>query len=406
MLVLTAFPTPAWAHGSERGFVLLLPTNYYVFGGALAVATSFILIAFVPAALIERLVAARLRLGTVPELSRTPISLLAFLFLLLLLATGLHGSRDPLENPLPLTIWTIWWIGLTLLHAIVGNLWALLNPWSGPYRLVERLAGREIGRHSYPAWLSYWPAVILFFGFAWFELVYPAPDDPERLAAAAAAYWCFAFAGMLVFGEAAWVEKAEPFSLFFRLVAGLSPLTFKKLTTGRVAVALAWPGAALLERPPLPLSGVLFVLLTLSSVSFDGLSRTFWWLARGGINPLEFPGRTAVVDRNTAGLLLAFAALAALYRFVVRVGWVLSGMRAPLKPALGTLVVSIIPISIAFHFAHYLTTLMVNGQYALVAASDPFGRGLDLFGTAGAHVTTSFLNTYESVRILWIFRPR
>ena len=47
---------------------------------------------------------------------------------------------------------------------------------------------------------------------------------------------------------------------------------------------------------------MLFVLLTLSSVSFDGLSRTFWWLALGGINPLEYPGRTAVVDRNTFGL--------------------------------------------------------------------------------------------------------
>ena len=60
--------------------------------------------------------------------------------------------------------------------------------------------------------------------FAWFELVYPAPDDPERLAFAVGGYWLFAFAGMLLFGEEAWTERAEPFSIFFRLVAGLSPL--------------------------------------------------------------------------------------------------------------------------------------------------------------------------------------
>ena len=37
------------AHGSERGFVLLLPTGHYLVGGALAVAASFVLLAVVPA---------------------------------------------------------------------------------------------------------------------------------------------------------------------------------------------------------------------------------------------------------------------------------------------------------------------------------------------------------------------
>lgn len=395
---------PALAHGSERGFVLLLPTGYYLLGGTLAVAASFILIALVPAPLIDRLGHARLRLGTLPTLSPVPTSLAAFLLLALLLAAGLYGSRDPLANPLPLTIWTLWWVAITLLHPIVGNVWALINPWTGPYRLFGRFLGAGIGRLAYPLWLGYWPAVALFFAFAWFELVYPAPDDPERLAIAVGLYWLLAFVGMLAFGESAWAEKSEPFSIFFRLIAGLSPLTFEREATGRVAVALAWPGSTLLKRDPLPLSGVLFILLTLSSVSFDGLSRTFWWLALGDINPLEFPGRTVLVDRNTVGLLLAFAVLVAAYWSAVRLGWIFGGMRTPLKPTLGAFVTSIIPISIAFHFAHYLTALLVNGQYALIAASDPFGSGLDLFGTADAHVTTSFLNTYDSVRIVWNFQ--
>ena len=40
------------------------------------------------------------------------------------------------------------------------------------------------------------------------------------------------------------------------------------------------------------------------------------------------------------------------------------------------------PIALAYHFAHYLTALLVNGQYALVALSDPFALGWNLFGTA------------------------
>jgi hypothetical protein len=113
----------AAAHGTERGFVLLLPTGYYLFGGAAAVAASFVLLALTPPTMIERLARARLRIGAIPALGSVPSSLATFLFLCLILATGLFGSRDPLANPLPLTIWTVWWVGLTLLHALAGNLW-------------------------------------------------------------------------------------------------------------------------------------------------------------------------------------------------------------------------------------------------------------------------------------------
>jgi hypothetical protein len=315
----------------------------------------------------------------------------------------LFGSRDPLTNPLPLAIWTVWWVGLTLLHALAGNLWAFLNPWIGPYRLLDRLAGGRLTdapRLRYPEWLGYWPAILLFFAFAWLELVHPAPDDPEKLALAVGVYWLIAFAGMLAFGYDVWTARAEPFSIFFRLVAGLSPLVVGRRESRR-EISFAPPGAALLARKPLPLSGVLFVLLTLSSVSFDGLSKTFWWLALGDINPLEYPGRTAVMGRNTAGLILAFAVLTAGYCAAIALGWALAGRFGSLRTALGTFVVSIVPIAIAFHFSHYLTALLVDGQYAVLAASDPFGTGLDLLGLGHTHVTTSFLNTYSGVRTIW-----
>ncbi|TJV08141.1 MAG: hypothetical protein E5Y16_38860, partial [Mesorhizobium sp.] len=41
-------PNPAFAHASDRGHVLLLPTGYYVAGGALAVAASFLVLALLP----------------------------------------------------------------------------------------------------------------------------------------------------------------------------------------------------------------------------------------------------------------------------------------------------------------------------------------------------------------------
>ncbi|TIT25897.1 MAG: hypothetical protein E5W76_35165, partial [Mesorhizobium sp.] len=49
-----SLPTSAFAHASDRGHVLLLPTGYYVAGGALAVAVSFLVLALLPPAALDR----------------------------------------------------------------------------------------------------------------------------------------------------------------------------------------------------------------------------------------------------------------------------------------------------------------------------------------------------------------
>lgn len=397
---------PASAHAGAHAFVLLLPTGYYLVGGALAVAASFLLLAFMPQRWTGAIAGARLRLVALRPPSPTAPSLLFAIVFGLLVVAGFTGSRDPLANPLTLFVWTLWWGGFTVLTAVVGNLWAYVNPWVGPYRLLTRLLGRagKAPTVGYPCWLGYWPAVVLFFGFAWFELIDLAPNDPERLATAAAVYSAITVAGMLLFGEAAWLGRAEPFSVFFGFIGRLSPLLWEPATgdgDGRRRLSLAVPGVALLGREPLPPSGVLFILLTLATVSFDGLSKTFWWLALNGINPLAFPGRSAVVGINTVGILLTWLALAAGYLGSVRLGWHLSGRRVRFGVLVGALVFSIMPISLVYHFAHYLTAVLVDGQYALAAASDPFGTGLDLFAMSREQVTTSFLNTYHGVQTIW-----
>jgi len=393
---------PAWAHATERAFVLLLPTRYYIVGGVLAVAASFVLLIFVPSKTTHRVADARTVLCTVPAISKTATSGISFTLLVLLLLSGVHGSRDPLANPLPLTVWTLWWVGLTLAHAVFGNLWALLNPWVAPYRLLRRLG---VGPWSdYPRWLGYWPGTIGFLAFAWFELIDPAPDDPARLAAAITVYSAVTLVGMLLFGERAWLAKAECFSVFFAFVARLSPLCVDKLGAMRPErrrLSLAFPGASLSKLDALPIGGVLFVLLTLASVSFDGLSKTFWWLALGGINPLEFPGRTAVMSRNSLGLVAMWGALVVAYCLAVGLGCRLAGGRVDLKAHLGAFVLSILPISIAYNFAHYLTALLVNAQYAVLALGDPFGQNWNLFGLGHRHVTVSFLSNYDAVSIIW-----
>jgi hypothetical protein len=400
--------TPAWAHAAEKGFVLLLPTQYYIVGGTLAVAASFLFLLLVPSGALRRVLSARVDLAPLPRISATATSAGAFVLLVLLLVTGWLGSRDPLENPLPLTVWTLWWGGLTLAHALFGNLWALLNPWIAPYRLMRRLfngpGSTEQPLLTYPARFGYGPAILGFLAFAWFELVDPAPDDPARLALATVVYSGITLSGMLLFGERAWLSKAECFSVFFGFVALLAPFSIESLEPARPErrrLRLTCPGSSLAKRDVLPLSGILFVLLTLASVSFDGLSKTFWWLGLGGINPLEFPGRSAVMERNSLGLAAMWAGLVLAYGLAIAAGWRLAGGGTPLKACLGAFVLPILPISIGYHFAHYLTAFMVNLQYAVLAISDPFAKCWDLLGLGHPEVAVSFLSNFDAVSAIW-----
>jgi len=41
-----------------------------------------------------------------------------------------------------------------------------------------------------------------------------------------------------------------------------------------------------------------------------------------------------------------------------------------------------VPIAIAYHLAHYFTYLLIQGQLIVRLASDPFGFGWNLLGTA------------------------
>ncbi len=400
-LALLLPASPAFAHASDRGYVLLMPTGYYLTGGAIAVAASFLVLAVLPPALLERIAAKRLALFPLNESSRVFTSLIAFAIFAVLVGAGFFGSRDPLSNPLPLTVWTLLWVGLTLVQGLFGNLWAWINPWYGPWR-VATVIFPVLRDRRMPEWAGYWPALILFFAFAWFELIDPAPDDPARLAWAAGIYWLLSFLAVIAFGYEDWSRRGEFLSVFFRMVSRFGVVEADHRASSRgISAKLCLPGTKLWAENPLPASGMFFLLLALSSVSFDGLSKTFFWLGLNGINPLEFPGRSAVMTTNTVGLALVFVALSSVYLLAVFLGERLAGSRLPFAKSAGLLIWSIVPIALAYHFSHYLTAFLVNGQYALVALSDPFSSGWNLFGTAGFQVGAGIVAGYQSAWTLW-----
>lgn len=115
------------------------------------------------------------------------------------------------------------------------------------------------------------------------------------------------------------------------------------------------------------------------------------------INPLEFPGRTEMIWPNTLGLFATFLAFSAAFYITQK----LASWLNPDVQHSGSFIFSMIPIAFGYHFAHYLPTFIVDIQYALIALSDPFGVGWNIFGTANWVVSSSHLANYESAVLIW-----
>ena len=89
-----------------------------------------------------------------------------------------------------------------------------------------------------------------------------------------------------------------------------------------------------------------------------------------------------------------------MFLICVSIGERLAGERSARRAA-GLLVWSIAPIALAYHFSHYLTAFLVNAQYALVALSDPFGLGWNLFGTAYMPVSAGIVMGSGQAILIW-----
>lgn len=402
----------AAAHVSEQGIVLLLPTGVYTVAGCLAVISSIVVVSLILPKSTQRLfrpvepklqsLAALFHNKSLPIIS----SLLSLSLLLSVVLLGFIGTRDPLANLLPLTIWTLWWIAVVTVHIVTGNVWHWINPWTGLYALLTR--NREINRRTHSALdnIGCWPAVIIYLLFYTFIIADLAPDDPARLANVVLAYIIFTFTGMFLLGGDKWLKHVECFTILCRFLSQLSPLKLNHDTRGW---SVGFPGWKAMQSHDLSFSQSVFLLTVLACGSFDGVNDTFWWLDLIGINPLAFPGRSAVVWWSSGGMLLANVLLFVLFSFVVWLGLLLANRyqsqqvaSVGFKRVFCQFSISILPIAAAYHASHYLISFLINGQYLVAALSDPLANGSNYLKLNNYQVTTGFLNTVESVRGIWI----
>lgn len=397
---VTMKPAPALAHATGQSFVALLPTGPYMAVGVMIVALSILLLWFLPHRSLDKLLpgvsVGRLAIrGVRTGALQNASSFAMFLWFCWLLYAGYAGTRDPLENPLVLGFWVAFWMAALMVQGLVFNLWGWISPWRWLIRPIIRLRGA--GKFTLPLSFGAWPAATLLLCFSAFTLADPAPDDPARLASIGLAYLFITIAGMMLCGPRRWLAQVEFFTVVMTLFGRLAPWGMRARH-----IRLGWHGwqlgRGLSMRPGLPV----FILVLLGTGSFDGFNETFVWLDFIGINPLAFPGRSAVVIPVICGLAAGNVILVTAFAMLLLMGDRIAGERHGTSQLVATFAPTILPIALAYHTAHYLPSLLVDGQYVLAALNDPFNSGANLLGRDGAYVTTGFFNHRETMRVIWL----
>ncbi len=395
-----------FAHGTgERGD---LPIPFWLFGylSVLALVGSVIILAFFwKTAKLPNIQEYEIKSPTAQIICATIrwlvriFSLAVFLFVLFALLFSDLGSTGAGSTIAMVAVFIIFWVGLTLLSGVIGDVWQVISPWNtlalifdGIRKLFQRLMRSQSSKPANKLKLSdvlappsqqtnTWMAVFALFVFLWMELVHPEPTETRLLGLLMFFYTLYLLVGAGIWGRG-WLKTADGFALLHRLVGSL----------GIFQSARILPPFAGTAKLQLKTAETAFVLVFLGSTTFDGVTNTTWWEDfRGGSTGW------AAVPLNTLGLICTIVALAVAYFLVMLAAEKLTGKNR--LTLTNTFAHSLIPIALAYAVAHYFSFLILEGQDFVRLLSDPLDQGWNLFGTA--HFDINFL-LVSTDTIAWV----
>jgi hypothetical protein len=380
---------------------LPIPFGMYASGAAAALVASFAIVAYVlkiePA---RSTLSGPLFQSDKPaqvHLSKQLVNAVAWASvgcLLLTVVTALRGTQNILTNPGMTLFWIVFSLGMTYATVLVGDIYALVNPWRKLCDWVEHFdSGAFRGQMRYPGWLAYYPALALYMVFIWIELF--GEIQPRTLSALLLGYTALNLIAAWLFGKENWFRYGEFFSVFFRLIGMMAPLEYVPAVSadGSYLMRLRKPFIGLLDAHADHISLLLFVVFMLSSTAFDGVHLTRPWVTLFWKD--IYPLLAAVFDRPyfffldlyyawqwTMLILLPFVYLA-VYLALLWLAKQVSHSSMPLRALALRFAFTLIPIAFVYNMTHYYGELISQGVQIVRMVSDPFNLGWNLFGTAG-----------------------
>ena len=429
------FATPVAAHGVSGRSDLPLPLWQVAWASAWALIFSFAAVALFWSKPHLRAVSEKGWELPLPGLAIKTLAfvckVIGFAALGVVVFAGVRGNSNPSVNIAPNFLYIVAWVGVAVMSMILGDVWRAFNPMSLIAKNAQRLfklftresqavqasqtdtQGSQLDtltpqtdtRKSQAVQASqadaqkanrdhHWWAVAIFFGFVWLELAYHASESPRAVATFLIIYTAVMMVGGVACGLR-WARNADGFGVLYRLFGvmgifsydgdGLSYDRHNRSDSSGVRLRARWPFADLTRLKVLPGTEAL-VLTALGATAFDGFTRTsFWFDLAASTNGWT---RTAY---HTAGLILVVGMTFIIYRTAIAVMAIINQDN---ESELADLFLpSLLPICVAYILAHYFSLMVIEGQRLIALASDPFGWGWDILGTARYQVNSQIVST-------------
>ncbi len=386
---LVAVPATASAHGLVQRSNLPIPEWLFGWAAAIVLVISFVALAALwPRPRMEERPPWRPLPGG-RALGSKAVEILCgaigVALLVIVILAGYLGSGVALDNFAPTFILITFWVGLVFLSAIFGDVFRAFSPWRALGRLLP-----SKGLRPYPEKLGRWPAAVGLLIFTWIELASGWGENPELLVTAALGYTILTLIAQVVYGVETWTRYGETFAVYFNLFSRIAPFETRERVVG--------------VRPPLsglpgldPARGtVALISVMIGTVTFDGLTQgRLWKDAAVELTDVVTGAGVPITDAPmvvaTIGLVLCVALVGLFYRAGIA-GARSVGGDIGVERLRRAFVHSLVPIAMVYVAAHYLTFLLFEGQAIQYLASDPFGQGWDIFGTASAAIDYSLLS--------------
>jgi hypothetical protein len=365
-----AVPAVASAHSLSGRLSSPLPFVAYVAGAGVAVAFSFLLVALSDPGPPKDTATHRTR--TVPRVIRLLLRAIGLIGWLWIVAQALIGGASDADVA-SLFLWRYGWVGLALLSAFIGPVWRWIDPFTTLFDLgawvLRKLGIRGLRPQPWPERLGVWPAAIGFAFFVWLELV-ARLDGGRPLGLVLVAYTLITLAGMANYGRDAWRERGETFGVWFGLLNRLA--RYAAVDGGDDGRVRHRPFGAGLVAGGWSVSLLVVLALGTGSIIYDGISQTEVFFSLFGLPS---------VPEGTLIMTIFLVAICAAVLWVGR------------RVGLAAMGAGLLPVAVGYLVAHYLATLLIDGQRIVVAISDPFQQGWDLFGMAFWEPRDDFLPT-------------
>ncbi len=414
-IVLFFVPNFVYAHAFGARYDLPLPLSFFIVASGIAVAVSFLVaFLFVRRGDVRAFSITFLIKKKVLNYLHRLLQLLGLVVLSIVLMTALVGDPSPTKNLATVTVWVWWWVGFTLFSALLVNLWPCLNPFCTLAALWIKivqylLGGRSLKMRPLPVFAPYL-AVLGLFTLSWIELVSNISETPRQVFWLIVIYLVTTCLCASRYGFEQWFKQADPLTRLFSMMGRLAPFSLSHSS----GLVIRFPGSGLSQAPKMEakdgLAAVLFILMLISVVLFDGLSETPLWqwvkefvaqsqALRPALLSMQSNGLDILMLVQTAGLILVFLLACITYYVIIFLIWLAGYREVSVLVIACQFAPSLLPIAIAYHLAHYVSYFMLAGQLIIPILSDPFALGWDLWGTQSQRINLSVINAEN---VWWI----